>query len=408
MTARTGAALAVTASTVLIVGMLAPAAKADHTQSHTRQQNCEAAGGIFQSAPNQNGERCNIWTETPGVTTISGPPVVTLGDPRPVGSALVVDSPPVPDGEPIEEREVRTVGEAVVVESERLGTPTTEIEERDSGEAFEEFVIVSGTPATSERTERGTPTSVQVPGARNCERVNNGKAEKPVERCERTVVTTTTTPTTIYTTVTTPRERVTTTTQPRETVTTVTTPVTPVSTSTQQREECVTTEQRTSFVRTTTQQTERTQTTTTPRETTFTRTRTQFAFRPGTALLQPRGIPDTFLVTEAADPLVVEATVPGEPIITTETLAGDPIVTGPVCTPIEPEVIITEGETFDRVVETVTAAADDVTITRTPEEPLVVTTSRPGQPVVETSTRGTGETCTKNPSNAAQRRNACA
>src|SRR3712207_6869598 len=47
-------------------------------------------------------------------------------------------------------------------------------------------------------------------------------------RSERTVVTTTTTPTTKVTTVTTPRERVTTTTQARETVTTTTTPSTQV------------------------------------------------------------------------------------------------------------------------------------------------------------------------------------
>ena len=326
-------------STSVFVLPVAPA-----LANHNRQHTCESAGGVFQGASNPNNETCTFTTVVVGPAVPTGEVTTTFGEARPVGDSTFVDSPPVPAGEATEDREVRNVGDPVAVP-----------------------VTVAGTPRTTTRTEEGETTSTEAAGTQNCQRVNNERGARNVEKCERTVVTTSTTPTTVFTTVTTPQERVTTTTQARE--------------------ECVTTTQPTEFTRTTTQPTEREQTVTPETETTTTTTRTTFTFTGGPRGVPtvPSGTPQVSTSTAKGTGTPVVTTVPGEPIITVETLEGDPIVTGPVCTPIEP-VITEERETL---------------------EPLSVTTDTPGEPIVETSTRGTGQSCFKNASTAEQRRNAC-
>jgi len=337
MNRRTFVLAAVSASVFVLP---AAPALADHNRQHT----CQQAGGVFQGASNATNATCTFTTVVVGPAVPTGNVTTTFGDATPVGDSTFVDSPPVPAGQATEDREQRDFGEPVSVP-----------------------VTVAGTPTITTRTETGETTTTEASGTQNCERVNNERSARSVEKCERTVVTTSTTPTTVFTTVTTPQERVTTTTQARE--------------------ECVTTTQPTQFTRTTTQPTQREQTVTPETETTTTTTRTTFTFTPGARGLPvlPSGSPQISTSTATGTGTPVVTTVPGEPIVTRETLEGEPIVTGPVCTPIEP-VITEERETL---------------------EPLSETTNAPGQPIVETSTRGTGESCVKNPSTAEQRRNAC-
>lgn len=335
--------IAVAAPLILTGAIAAPPAYADHTRQHT----CEQAGGVFTAGATRGADRC-VVTEESSVTGPYGRPTNTSSEPRPDDtSPIFIDGPTTPTGE-----------------------PTTDSELRDVGDPTSVVTVVPGDPMTSERTERGTPTSTEAPGTRNCERVNNENAKKPVEQCERTVVTTTTTPTTV--------------------VTTVTTPQTERTVTTQAREECTTTTQPTSFVRTTTQGQEQDQTISYQQRTITTTITTTYRYdgRDDLQLIVfPGGgtNPRTTTRTTEADPYVVTTTVPIQPSTTTETLPGEPIVTGPVCAPADPELSTTEREL----------------------EPLSAETSRPGEPIVTTSTRGTGETCQNNPSNAEQRRNAC-
>jgi hypothetical protein len=399
-------------SAVLVGGFLVvPAAPAfaDHTRAHT----CEQAGGDFTAGATQAGDRC-VVTTSDSVTGPFGAPTTTFSEPVPDGSPFFVDTPAVPAGEPTTTTETRDVGAPVVVESTRLGTPVVSSAERDAGEPVSVPVVVAGTPVVTTRTERGTPTSTDAPGTRNCKQVNNDKAAKKVERCERTVVTTTTTPTTDVRTVTTPQERVTTTTQPRETVTTTRTPRTEVFTSTQQRETCVTTTQPTEFTRTTTQQTTQTQSVSYRQRTITTTTTTTYRYT-GNRANAPLALvifpaapnPRTTIQTTEAEPYVAEVgLVAGPPVVTVETLPGDDLVST-VCSPTTPEVTVTDGATtFDEQV-VVTPADPEITVTRETLAPLVTETRAPGKPIVTTSTRGTGQTCYNNPSTAEQRKNRC-
>ena len=335
--------MAVAAPLLLVGGLAAPPAYADHTRQHT----CEQAGGTFTAGATRGADRCVVTTET-SVTGPFGRPTTTLGEPRPDGtSPIVIDGPTTPAGE-----------------------PTTDTEQRDVGDPTSVVTVIPGTPTTTERTQLGTPTRTEAPGTRNCERVNNDNAKKPVERCERTIVTTTTTPTTVFTTVVTP--------QTERTVTT------------QARQDCRTTTQQTSFVRTTTQGQVQDQTISYQQRTITTTTTTTYSFN-GRDQLQlivfPGGAPNprTTTRTTTAEPLETRTTVPIQPSTTRETLPGEPIVTGPTCTPTDPAITTTERQLA----------------------PLSVETSRAGQPVVTTSTRGTNQTCYNNPSTAEQRRNAC-
>ncbi|MDN4611160.1 hypothetical protein [Arthrobacter burdickii] len=392
------------------VGPLAPAAYADHTRAHT----CLEAGGVYTEAATQGGDRCVVTTRTAGPIVV-GAPETTYSDAVPSGSPTVVESDAAPSGEATAETETRDVGSPVVVESKRFGELEITSADSDAGEPAVESAVVPGAPTTTTRTERGTPISTDAPGTRNCRRLNDDKAAKPVERCERTVVTTTTTPTTVITTVTTPQERVTTTTQPRETVTTTTTPVTEVFTSTQQQESCATTTQPTSFTRTTTQATTRTQTVSIPRTRTVTTTVTTYRYTLNTtAPLVPvvftgpnaAANPRIAVNETALAPLVTTLEQPGPLQVTVETLAGPDLV-NTICASTAPEVIVTDGATTDDV-QRVTAPADsEVTVTRENIDPLVTGTSAPGQPIVTTSTRGTGATCYNNPATAEQRASRC-
>lgn len=396
----------------LIVASLAlqgAPAFADHTRQHT----CEQAGGVFTAGATANADRCVVTTTT-AVTGPFGAPTTTFSEPVPDGtSPIFIDTPSVPAGAPTVEEETRNVGDPVVVQTFLLGQPEVSSVDRDAGVPLSVPVVVPGEPSTETRTEQGTPTSTQAPGTRNCERVNNANARQPVERCERTVVTTTTTPTEEVTTVTTPQERVTTTTQPRETVTTTRTPSTEVFTSTQQQEQCTTTTQPTEFTRTTTQTTTRTQTISYQQRTITTTTTSTFRYQgagPTAALVLVvfpiAANPRIQTSTSPAEPFVSETTVAGPPNETVETLPGESVVTT-TCTPAEPEVTRTEGETTYTQVEAVTPASSVVTVEREQLDPLVAETRRPGEPVVTTTVNGTGQTCTNNPSNAEQRQNRC-
>ncbi|WP_460668513.1 hypothetical protein [Kocuria himachalensis] len=335
--------IAVAAPLLLAGALAAPPAHADHTRPHT----CEQRGGAFTAGATRGGDRC-VVTTSESVTGPFGGPTTTVSEPRPDGtSPIFVDGPTTP-----------------------TGAPTTETEQRDVGESTDVVTVVPGTPRTTDRTERGTPTSTEAPGTIRCKRVNNDNAKKPVEKCERAVVTTTTTPTTVYTTVTTPQTEHTVTTQARET--------------------CTTTTQRTSFVRTTTQGQVQDRTISYRQRTITTTTTTTYSYN-GRDELQlivfPGGGTNPRVSTQSApaDPFEETTTIPIQPSTTRETLPGEPIVTGPTCTPADPA----------------------VTTTRRELAPLSAETSRPGEPVVMTSTRGTGQTCYNNPSNAEQRRNTC-
>jgi hypothetical protein len=402
----------VAAAAVLVGGSLvgpASPAFADHTRQHT----CDQVDGDFTAGATPGGDRCVVATST-SITGPFGGPTTIMSEPVPSGSPFFVDGPAVAAGPATTEIQTQDVGAPGVVETTRVGTPVVTTEDRDAGEPVSVPVVVAGTPVVTTRTERGTPTSTKASGTRNCKRVNNGKAAKKVERCERTVVTTTTTPTTEVTTVTTPQERVTTTTQQRETVTTTRTPSTQVFTTTQPRRTCVTTTQPTQFTRTTTQLTTQTRSLSYRQRTITTTTTTTYRYEntPAGAILAPVVFPIApnpriRTATTPAEPLVtVVETLAGPPEVTVETLAGAAVVTT-VCSPAQPQVTVTEGQTtFDEQV-VVTPAAPEVTVTRETLAPLVTESRAPGEPVVTTTTRGTGKTCYNNPSTSEQRKNRC-
>jgi hypothetical protein len=400
-----------------IAGPASPAF-ADHTRQHT----CDQAGGTYTAGATPNLDRCVVVTST-SVTGPFGRPTVTLGEPEPSGSPFFVDGPTLPAGPATTESEIRDVGAPVVVQTARVGEPEVSVEEQNAGDPVAVPIVVPGVPVTTTRVENGKATTTQTSGYRNCKPVSSGKDDKSgkggkgsskVERCERTVITTTTTPTTRVTTVTTPQERVTTTTQPRETVTTTRTPSTEVFTSTQQRENCVTTTQPTSITRTTTQLTTQRESISYEQRTITTTTTSTFRYANGTqsaplvlVVFPVAANPRISTSTTPAEPLVSEGQLlAGPPIVTVETRAGDSIV-NTVCTPTDPEVTVTEGETTFAEEVVVTPAPPQVTETRETLDPIVTESRAPGEPVVTTSTRGTGKTCYNNPSTSDQRKNRC-
>jgi hypothetical protein len=335
--------IAVVAPLLVVVALATPPASADNTRQHT----CEQAGGTFRAGTLPGLDRCVVVVQT-SVNGPFGAPTTTLSEPRPDHtSPIFVDGPTTP-----------------------TGAPTTEDAHRDVGEPTEATTVVPGVPtATAERTEQGTPTDAEAPGTRNCRTVY--VREQPVERCERTVVTTTTTPTTVHTTVTTPQTERTVITQARQT--------------------CSTTTQPTSFVRTTTQGQVQDRTISYRQRSITTTTTTTYGFTARHAMrlvVFASGAPNprTAWRTAPADPWVQTTTVPIQPSSTVETLPGESIVTGPTCTPADAVTTTTEREV----------------------EPLTAETSRPGEPIVTTSTRGTGQTCFINPITALQRLSPCA
>lgn len=324
---------------LLGLGFAAPAS-AQSSGNRERAATCQAEGGTFQEGAQRSGDRCVKTTTTDSAPVPSGAPTVTLGEPRPTGNPVTVRSAPVPVGEPEITRVTSDVGEADV-----------------------DTEIVSGTPTATQRTERGQSRTTETPTTTNCRRVNSPNANRPVERCERAVLFTTTTPTTIVTTTTTPREEVTTTTQQRQTCTTTTFQTEVALATTQQTERTATSRQPTTFVRTT--------------------TTTTFTFDNRNQLVRP-GTPSVSTQTMQGEPIVTQGTVPGEPIVTRGTEPG-PEQSNTVCAPAEP----------------------GVTVQRREIAPLVVETEAPGAPVVTTETRSTGQTCTRNPSKSEERGNAC-
>ncbi len=386
-----------TAMSVAVLLAVSPSAPA--FASGERETACAELGGRL------SGAKCTVTTTVVGPDVPSGTPTVSNGPSRNVGEPTSVDSLPLRQPNPAVTTIERDAGEATSVTTERRGTPVITEETQDAGEATSESVIVAGTPTTTTRTERGTPTTTETPTTTNCRRVNDESAKKPVERCDRAVLTTTTTPTTIVTTVTTPQEQVTTTTQPRETVVTTTTPVTEVVTTTQPRESCTTTTFQTEITTTTTQRREFTATTTQPTTRTTTRTTTVFTFT-GSPEVPVPGPPKVNTTTEPGAPIVTTAQVEDTPVITTSTRPG-PEESDTVCSPTAPVVTVRDGETRDDVNTDTVEAAPVVTVTREAIEPLVVETEAPGTPIVEQDLRTTGESCFKNPSTAEQRRNRC-
>ena len=199
---------AVPAATLVL---LAPATTAV-AGTPERQAACAALGGTFSGGSNPQSQRCTVTTTVTGAPVPFGTPTVTEGPLEPVGDPVSVDSAPARQPDPAVTTAERDAGEPTSVTTERRGTPVVTEEERDAGEATSTSVVVAGTPTSATRTESGTPTRTETPTTTNCRRVNNDRAAKPVERCERAVLITTTTPTTLVTTTTTPQERVTTTT----------------------------------------------------------------------------------------------------------------------------------------------------------------------------------------------------
>lgn len=369
-----------------------------------KQANCAALGGTLSG--NGANQVCTVTTVVVAPDVAAGAPSVAYSADRPVGDPVTVDTAlPARQPDPTVTFEERNVGEPTVVRTERAGTPDVAYEDRDAGASSSEHVIVPGMPTSTERTELGTPTMVETPTTIGCERVNDSRAAKPVEKCERGVLTTTTTPTTIVTTTTTPQERVTTTTQPRETLITTTTPYTEVFTSTQERELCTTTTYRTLIATMTTQQTERTATTTQPTTRTTTTTVTRFDFPRGTDIPTPTGTPSVTTSTTAGEPVVTEAVVPGTPVVTEGTRPGAD-ESDVECAPIAPVVTAADGETRYEVATATAPAEPIITVTRADIEPLVVETPTPGASIVTTDVRGLGETCVMNPGSA-KRGNAC-
>lgn len=366
--------------------------------------NCAALGGTVTG--NGANQVCTVTVVVVSPDVASGGPSVDYGPDRPVGAAVTVDtSTPVRQPDPAVSAEEGDVGEPVVVRSERAGTPTITEVERDRGAATDEHVVEPGTPTSTHRTELGIATSVDAATAIDCRRVNAARAARSVEKCERAILTTTTTPTTIVTTTTTPQELVTTSTQPRETLITTTTPYTEVFTSTQQRELCTTTTYSTLIATLTTQATERTETTTQPTTRTTTTTVTSYNYPRGTDL--PTLFSSSSSSTSATgSPVVTTAAVPGTPILTDGQRAGDD-ESDVVCEPIAADVTSVDGATWD-VATTATAPAEPiVTVTRAEIDPLVVDSASAGADIVSTSIRGLAEMCVVNPSQSAQRGNAC-
>lgn len=370
-----------------------------------KQANCTAIGGTLSG--NGTNQVCTVTTVVVAPDVPSGSATVTFSADRAVGDPVTVDtSLPARQPDPTVTTEERNVGEPTVVRTERAGTPVVTYEDRDAGDASSEHVVVQGAPSSTSRTELGTPVSVQTPTTIGCHRVNDERAAKPVEKCERAVLTTTTTPTTIVTTTTTPQERVTTTTQPRETLITTTTPWTEVFTSTQQRELCTTTTYDTVIATMTTQQTERTATSTQPTTRITTTTVTTYAFPRSTDIPTPSGTPVVTASTAAGTPVVTETVVPGTPVMTEGTRPG-PQESDVECAPIAPVVTATDGDTRQDVATATAPAEPDITVTRADVEPLVVDTFAPGASIVATDVRGLGDSCVVNPSASAKRGNAC-
>ena len=369
-----------------------------------KQTNCAALGGTLSG--NGSNQVCTVTTVVVDDDVPAGSATVAYSADRPVGAAVTVDTAlPARQPDPTITAAEHNVGEPIVVRTERAGTPDVSYQDRDAAAASSEHVIVQGTPTATQRTELGTPTSVDTPTTIGCERVNDSRAAKPVEKCERAVLTTTTTPTSIITTTTTPQERVTTTTQPRETLITTTTPYTEVFTSTQERELCTTTTYRTLIATMTTQQTERTATTTQPTTRTTTTTVTRFDFPRGTDIPTPTGTPTVTASTTPGTPVVTEAVVPGTPVVTEGTRPGQDEA-DVVCVPMAPVVTATDGDTRFEVATATVPAEPVITVTRSDIEPLVVDTATPGASIVATDVQGLGETCVMNPG-AGKRGNSC-
>ncbi|MGM1030136.1 MAG: hypothetical protein ACQEWM_09790 [Actinomycetota bacterium] len=370
-----------------------------------KQANCAALGGTLSG--NGTNQVCTVTTVVVAPDVASSTPTVTYSADRPVGDAVSVDtSLPVRQPDPAVTSEERNVGEPTVVRTERAGTPEVASEDRDAGDAASEHVVVAGSPTSTQRTETGTPRAVETPTVIACHRVNDERAAKPVEKCERAILTTTTTPTTIITTTTTPQERVTTTTQPRETLITTTTPYTEVFTSTQQRESCTTTTYETLIATMSTQQTERTATAVQPTTRTTTTTVTTYAFPRNADIPTPTGAPTVTASTAPGTPVVTEAVVPGTPVVTAASRPG-PVESDVECAPIAPVITETDGDTrFEPATATV-PAAPIVTVTSAEIEPLVVETATAGASIVATDVRGLGEMCVMNPSASGKRGNAC-
>jgi hypothetical protein len=162
-------ATTLTVASMLSSWALAAPAYADHTRLHTFEQ----LGGTFRGNSNPNLATCTFTTVVVGPAVQTGEADIDLGEPTPAGAAMDVESPATPTGEPTIDRDVNNVGDPVSVP-----------------------VVVAGTPQSETRTVRGETTTTEAPGTQNCKRVNNGNGAHAVEKCERTVVTTSTTPTT--------------------------------------------------------------------------------------------------------------------------------------------------------------------------------------------------------------------
>jgi hypothetical protein len=370
-----------------------------------RRAACTALGGTFNDVPNPNNQQCTVTTSVVGPAVPSGTPTVTHGPSGPVGAPTSVDSAPVRQPNPDVSTQVRDAGDSTSVTTERLGTPVITREERNAGDATSASAIVPGTPTSTTRTVHGTPARTETPTTTNCRRINDEHAAKPVERCDRAVLITTTTPTTIITTTTTPRERVTTTTQPRETVVTTTTPVTEVITTTQPRESCTTTTYATVITTTTTQPTEHTATTTQPTTKTTTTTTTTYTYARNSDVPVP-GTPQIIRTDTPGPDTVTRAQIADAPIITTSTRPGAD-ESDTVCTPSAPVITSRDGATTNNVTTATVPAEAVVTVTRETIAPLVVETEAAGAPIVSTDVNGTGTTCIKNPATAEQRSNRC-
>ena len=365
-----------------------------------REDACTAAGGTLSA----NNQTCTVVDVAVGADLPFGDPSTTYSEAWAVGDAVTVDiSDPVRQPSPVVTTAEGDVGDAVVVRTERAGTGVVTFEERDAGAAASESVVAQGTPTSATRVELGASSSTESPTAIDCVRINDPRAAKAVERCDRAMRITTTTPTTLVTTTTTPQQLVTTTTQPRETLITTTTPYTEVFTSTQQRELCTTLTYATLIDTRTTQTTERTATTVQPTTQTTVTTTTEYGFQGNDLRLARTSVASQ---TVPGVPVVTQAIVDGAPIITTGTRVG-PDQADTTCEPIEPVVTATDGETRLEAVLVVEPAASIVTVQHADIEPLVVETSVDGAPIVTVDVRPLAETCMHTPAVSDQRKNRC-
>jgi hypothetical protein len=393
------------AATTLAVAITLAGAGPAMAAPNDRPAVCSSMGGVLTG--NGANEVCTVTDVVVAADVPAGAPTVVYSADRPIGESVTVDvSQPVRQADPTVTSEELDAGEASVVRTERAGTPAVTREERDAGAAVSTDALAQGTPSVAVHTELGTSTAVQTPTSTDCRRVNDARAARAVERCQRAELTTTTTPTTIVTTTTTPQQTVTTTTQPRETLITTTTPYTEVFTSTQPRELCTTLTYRTVIATLTTQQTERTATTTQTTTRTTTTTVTLYRFQPGTSDPSVSGTPVVTASTVAGTPVITEAIVAGTPILTDGSRPGlDEADT--TCAPIAPVVTVWDGETRHGVVQEVEAAESIVTVTHTDIAPLVTVEEAPGAPIVTAEIRALPETCMDTPAKSDQRRNAC-